>query len=89
MLLEITLSPRAQKPTPKSALDIKKAWLNIFGSRMKEYEGRNNASNFYLPVLHAKLFGEVCGGSSAEKHVPDFIFDLPRDMVSKDPAWPV
>jgi DNA polymerase elongation subunit (family B) len=56
------------------------AWSATFGRRIKQF-GPPNKRVFYLPILYAELFRETCGTRSADKHVPDFIFNAPLEVI--------
>jgi len=56
------------------------AWSATFGRGIKQF-GPPNKRVFYLPILYAELFRETCGARSADKHVPDFVFNAPLEVV--------
>ena len=56
------------------------AWYATFGRGIKQF-GPPNKRVFYLPILYAELFRETCGARSADKHIPDFIFNAPLEVI--------
>ncbi len=67
---------------PEVCVELEHAWRNVFLMPVKVYKGQGGINSYYLPSLHAQFFRALCGGTSAEKHVPDFAFDADSAFVS-------
>ncbi|HVB94983.1 MAG TPA: DNA polymerase domain-containing protein [Nitrososphaerales archaeon] len=65
---------------PEVCRGLVAAWSTTFGWEIKQF-GPPDRRVFYLPILYARLFRETCGAGSAEKHIPDFIFNAPLEVI--------
>jgi len=72
---------QSESLNPEVCRALRAAWSSTFGWELNEFRAPNRRT-FYLPILYARLFREMCGKASREKHVPDFIFCAPIDVVS-------
>ncbi|MBI2649400.1 MAG: hypothetical protein HYW93_07105 [Thaumarchaeota archaeon] len=69
---------------PEVCEQLKKAWLATFGWDIKVHARRKNKNlRFYVPVLYAEFFRSLCGDSSANKHVPEFIFNSSKAIIGR------
>lgn len=82
-----TPGPRSNVVTQSEVADpevcaaLLKDWRRTFGWDMKVYRTPEKRT-FHLPVLHAQFFKRLCGGSSAAKRVPDFLFAASLDVIA-------
>ena len=67
---------------PEVCREIERAWPAVFLAPAKVNRRKGGVNSYYLPKLHAELFAQLCGGSSAEKHVPAFVFDTDNGFVA-------
>ncbi|MGA2198548.1 MAG: DNA polymerase domain-containing protein, partial [Nitrososphaerales archaeon] len=67
---------------PEVCKALKAAWFQTFNWELKQHRSSDRRT-FYLPMLHARLFKELCGGDSGTKHVPAFIFNSGLEVVRR------
>jgi hypothetical protein len=66
---------------PEVCTALRQAWSRTFGWNLKEFRSSSKRT-FYLPTLYSEFFKKLCGETSENKKVPDFIYSAPLGVVS-------
>ena len=72
---------QSENRNPEVCTALKAAWFRTFNWEIKQHRSSEKRT-FYLPILYARLFREMCGRDSETKCVPDFIFNSKPAVVS-------
>jgi len=62
--------------------EVESAWRKTFRWELSRHVDQKTKRRYYLPVLHAQLFRDLCGGESGTKHVPPVAFSAPTNFIA-------